>query len=206
MDRARHWNDRYSTTPIDRLGWYRTHLERSLEWIDEIDLPRDAPLIDVGAGASTLVDDLLDRGYSNLAALDVSGEALSIARARLGETAQRVSWQVGDVTSVELPAAAYDLWHDRAVYHFLTDPTDRVLYREALGRALRPSGYLMIGVFSPAAPAKCSGLPVRRYSLEQLESEFAGDFDLIDKSSDLHTTPGGVEQPYTYALFTRSKG
>ena len=206
MDRARHWNDRYSTTPIERLGWYRAHLERSLEWIDEIDLPRGAPLIDIGAGASTLVDDLLDRGFADITALDVSGKALELARARLGDDAQRISWQVGDVTSMELPAAAFELWHDRAVFHFLTERSDRVLYRKALGRALRPSGYLMIGAFSPAAPEKCSGLPVRRYSLEQLESEFAADFDIIGDSSDLHVTPGGVEQPYTYALFTRRQG
>ncbi len=201
MDRARHWNDRYSTTPIERLGWYRTHLERSLEWIEELDLPPDAPLIDVGAGASTLVDDLLERGHSNITALDVSEEALGIARTRLGDGAERVAWLVGDVTSTELPEASFELWHDRAVFHFLTEENDRKHYRRNLKRALRPSGFFLLGVFSPDAPPMCSGLPVRRYAYEQLVSEFALEFDPVRESRDLHVTPGGVEQPYTYVLF-----
>ncbi|MDJ0908216.1 MAG: class I SAM-dependent methyltransferase [Woeseiaceae bacterium] len=203
MDRARHWNERYSTTPIERLGWYRTHLERSLAWIDELDPARSASVIDVGAGASTLVDDLLERGYSELAALDVSEEALAIARARLGDNAQRVAWHIGDVTAADLPAAAFDLWHDRAVFHFLTEEKDRDCYRQALRQALRPSGYLLIGTFSPDAPPRCSGLPVRRYDLARLEAEFASEFELLKDSRDMHVTPGGVEQPYVYALFRR---
>ncbi len=203
MNREQHWNQRYSTTPVERLGWYRTHLERSLAWIDELDLPSDASIIDVGAGASTLVDDLLARGFSDITALDVSREALAIARRRLGDDAQRIGWREADVTSADLPELAFDLWHDRAVFHFLTDEDDRRLYRRAVTRALRPSGYLLIGVFSPEAPPKCSGLPVQRYTLEQLESEFDEGFERIGDSGDLHITPGGVEQAYTYALFRR---
>ena len=203
MNRARHWNERYGTTPIERLGWYRTHLERSLAWIDDLDVQHTASVIDVGAGASTLVDDLLERGYSSLTALDVSEEALEIARTRLGDAAQNVAWQVADVTTAELPEASFDLWHDRAVFHFLTEQKDRDLYRQTLRHALRPTGYLLIGVFSMDAPPKCSGLPVQRYDLTQLEAEFSSDFDLVRESRDLHVTPGGVEQPYIYAVFER---
>ncbi len=203
MDREHHWNERYSTTPVERLGWYRAHLERSLGWIDDLDLPSDASIIDIGAGASTLVDDLLERGYGDITALDVSEEALRIAQKRLGENARRVDWRVADVTSVTFPEAAFDLWHDRAVFHFLTDESDRDLYRRTLELALRPSGHLLIGTFSPDAPPKCSGLPVQRYTHEQLVAEFASDFDPVKESSDLHVTPGGVEQPYVYALLKR---
>lgn len=203
MDREKHWNDRYSTTPIERLGWYRMHLERSLKWIEELGLPSDASIVDVGAGASTLVDDLLARGFTDISALDVSREALAITRKRLGEKAEGIEWYVADVTSAELPEASFDLWHDRAVFHFLTDESDRDLYRQTLRHALRPSGHLLIGVFSPDAPAKCSGLPVERYTLEQLEAEFAGEFEIVGESGELHVTPGGVRQPYVYALFRR---
>lgn len=203
MDRERHWNDRYSTTTVEKLGWFRVHLERSLQWIDELGLSHDASIIDIGAGASTLVDDLMERGFTDISALDVSAEALAITRKRLGEKAAGVEWYVADVTSAELPEASFDLWHDRAVFHFLTDEPDRDLYRQALSRALRPSGHLLIGVFSPEAPPKCSGLPVERYTLEQLEAEFSSDFELVREGSDPHVTPGGVEQPYVYALLKR---
>ena len=203
MDREQHWNDRYSTTIVEKLGWFRRHLERSLQWIDELGLPHDAPVIDIGAGASTLVDDLMERGFTDISALDVSAEALAITRKRLGESAHSAKWYVADVTTAELPEASFDLWHDRAVFHFLTDESDRDLYRRTLRWALRPTGYLLIGVFSPDAPAKCSGLPVERYSLEQLVAEFESDFDLVKESSDLHVTPGGVNQPYVYALLKR---
>lgn len=203
MDRSRHWNDRYRTTAVEKLGWFRTHLERSLQWIGQLGLADDAPIIDIGAGASTLVDDLLELGFTELHALDVSAEALAITRKRLGDKAQDIEWRVADVTSAELPEASFDLWHDRAVFHFLTNEGDRDLYRQTLRHTLRPSGYLLIGVFSPDAPPKCSGLPVQRYTLEQLEAEFSGDFEMISESSDLHVTPGGVQQPYVYALFRR---
>ncbi len=204
MDRERHWNDRYSTTIVENLGWYRTHLERSLTWIDGLDMPRDASIIDVGAGASTLVDDLLDRGFTNITALDVSDAALTIARDRLADRAQQVTWHVGDVTIADLPKASFDLWHDRAVFHFLIDEADRTAYLEALRRALRPAGNVLIGTFSPDAPPKCSGLPVRRYTHDGLLSEFGDEFELIDQSADLHVTPGGVRQPYVYALLRRA--
>lgn len=203
MKRQQHWDQRYGATPVERLGWYRTHLERSLAWIDELSLPRDAAIIDVGAGASTLVDDLLDRGFTAITALDVSEQALAIARRRLGERSALVDWHIADITSVDLPEASFDLWHDRAVFHFLTDAGDRALYRRALERSLRPSGYLLIGVFSHHAPPRCSGLPVQRYSLEQLRAEFGPGFDLIADRSEPHVTPGGVEQPYVYALLQR---
>ncbi len=203
MDRQRHWNERYSTTPIERLGWYRNHLERSLRWIDDLDLARDSAIIDVGAGASTLVDDLLQRGFTDLSALDVSGEALAIARKRLGDKARQVDWLLADVTSADLADASIDLWHDRAVFHFLIDQADRDRYLETLRRCLRPGGHVLIGVFSPDAPPKCSGLPVQRYTLDELKSVFEGVCDLIDESRELHVTPGGIEQPYVYALLKR---
>ena len=202
-DRQRHWEEVYSAKPPERLGWYRPQLETSLTWIRELGLTRDAGLIDVGAGASTLVDDLVAAGFENVTALDISGSALAITRNRLADAAARVNWIEGDVTNVELPAAAYALWHDRAVFHFLTDDAERAAYLAALGRSLQPWGHAIFGVFAPEAPPTCSGLPVRRYSLDDLIETLGAGFRLELDREELHVTPGGVEQMYLYAQFRR---
>jgi len=203
VNQKRHWEEVYTNKPADRLGWYEPHLLTSLKWIKELGLARDAGIIDIGGGASTLIDDLLQDNHTAVTVLDISGKALSVARARLGIKSEAVIWLTGDITSIDLPEDYYDLWHDRAVFHFLTTPLQREQYRKNLLKALKPGGYLIIGTFAPEAPPKCSGLPVQRYSVEQLQNTLGGEFELQQHLKELHVTPGGVEQMYLYCQFRR---
>jgi SAM-dependent methyltransferase len=204
MSRKDHWEQVYSTKPTERLGWYKLHLQISLTWIKGLSLPLDAPIIDVGGGTSTLIDDLLDAGHRSITVLDISEKALSSAKARLGEKARLVTWLDGDITSVDLPIQFYDLWHDRATFHFFTTIEQQRKYRDNVLKALRPGGHLVIGTFAPEAPPRCSGLPVQRYSAEQLADTLGGEFELKRHHKELHITPGGVEQTYLYCLFRRT--
>jgi len=204
MSPKEHWEKVYSGKPTEKLGWYAPRLQTSLSWISGLDLSLEAPIIDVGGGASTLVDDLLDGGYQAVTVLDLSSQALSIARARLGEKAKLVSWLEGDVTSIDLPDQYFELWHDRAVFHFLIDPEQQRAYRDQLLKALKPGGHFIIGTFAPEAPPKCSGLPVQRYDPQQLEKTLGDQFRLERHLKELHVTPGGVEQMYLYCLFRRA--
>ena len=206
MSRKDHWEQVYSTKPTEKLGWYKLHLQTSLTWIKGLGLPLDAPIIDVGGGASTLVDDLLDAGYRSITVLDISAKAMSSAKARLGEKAGLVTWLDGDITSVDLPIHSYELWHDRATFHFLTMIEQQRKYRDNVLKTLRPGGHLIIGTFAPEAPPQCSGLPVQRYSAEQLADTLGGEFELKRHHLELHITPGGVEQMYLYCLFRRIIG
>jgi SAM-dependent methyltransferase len=201
MDRREHWEQVYSGKPPERLGWYKPRLQTSLDWITELSLDTKAPIIDVGGGASTLVDDLLGRGYSAITVLDLAAPALDLIKARLGTRGAAVTWLCGDVTRIELGENAFELWHDRAVFHFLTDAEDRARYRETLCKALRPGGYLIIGTFAPEAPPRCSGLPVQRYDLELLRETLGDEFALRRQQKEMHVTPGGVEQMYLYCEF-----
>lgn len=203
MSRREHWEQVYSGKPPDRLGWYKPRLQTSLAWIEALELTVDAPIIDVGGGASTLADDLLDRGYSEITVLDLAAPALDLIKARLGELGARVTWVCGDITAIELPENAYALWHDRAVFHFLTEPEDRARYLQNLARALQPGGHVILGTFAPEAPPKCSGLPVQRYDLERLQATLGDGFQLLRNQKELHVTPGGVEQLYLYCEFRR---
>lgn len=201
MGRRAHWEQVYSSKPSDRLGWYKPRLQTSLEWITALGLGPDEPIIDVGGGASTLVDHLLDRGYTDVTVLDLAGPALDLVKARLGERRSAVTWLCGDITEIELEENAFALWHDRAVFHFLTEPDDRAGYLANLRRALRPGGYLVIGTFAPGAPPNCSGLPVQRYELDLLQETLGNEFLLRRSQTELHVTPGGVEQMYLYGEF-----
>jgi SAM-dependent methyltransferase len=203
MNQKDHWEQVYSTKPAEKLGWYESHLQTSLSWIKDLGLSVNAALIDVGGGASTLVDDLLDEGYRSITVLDISEKALSSVRARLGKKAELVTWLEGDICSVDLPSHHYDLWHDRAVFQFLTVPEQQRQYRDQLLKALRPDGHLIIGTFALEAPPKCSGLPVQRYSPEKLESALGGEFEFKRHRKELHITPGGVKQMYLYCHFRR---
>jgi SAM-dependent methyltransferase len=201
MDQKKHWEQVYSTKPIEKLGWHKPHLQPSLTWIKELNLAADAPIIDVGGGASTLVDDLLNAGYRSITVLDISEKALSSVRGRLANKAELVTWLNGDVTSVDLPSHHYALWHDRAVFHFLTESDQQRKYHDNLLQALQPGGHLIIGTFAPEAPPKCSGLPVQRYSHEQLHDALGEEFELMSHHKERHITPGGVEQMYLYCHF-----
>lgn len=204
MNQRDHWEQVYSTKLTEKMGWYKRHLQTSLDWIKELGLAADAPIIDVGGGASTLVDDLLGEGYRSITVLDISEEALCSVKERLGKKANMVTWLNGDITSVVLPGHHYELWHDRAVFHFLTELDQQQKYRETLLQAIKPRGYLIIGTFTSEAPPECSGLPVQRYNLEQLEDTLGAEFELVRHHKEQHVTPGGLEQMYLYCCFRRT--
>jgi len=203
MDRKEHWEGVYSSKRAERLGWYKAQLQPSLDWIRGLELPLDAPIIDVGGGASTLIDDLLVAGHTAVTVLDISENALSLLRERLGNEAKNVDWIVSDITTAELPARHFGLWHDRAVFHFLVDHDQQQRYRRNLLHALRPGGHLIVGTFATEAPPKCSGLPVRRYDHASLAETIGDEFELLHNHKEMHVTPGGVEQMYLYCHFHR---
>ncbi len=205
-DARSHWDSVYRATAADQVSWYRRHLERSLAFIEAVAPDRAAAIIDVGGGESTLVDDLLARGYRNITVLDVAPSAIAGAKARLGAAARRVHWLLADITEVELPAQRYDVWHDRAVFHFLTRPEDRAAYGRQALRAVGPRGHVVVATFGPEGPDKCSGLPVVRYDVNHLHDEFGAAFRLIDSATELHRTPTGVVQQFTYCFCRVDKG
>lgn len=197
-DAATHWEAVYGKKRPDEVSWYRPHLDRSLAFLGSARLPKDAAVIDVGAGASTFIDDLLARGYSNLTALDVSQKALDVTRARLGPAGDAVRWLVADVTRAELPHHAYDFWHDRAVFHFLRGEDERRRYVELVRHALKPGGHVLVATFGPEGPLRCSGLDVVRYSDDALHAEFGGEFRKVESVTEVHHTPSGGEQQFVY--------
>ena len=201
--RQSHWDAVYSGKNEAQTSWFRPHLEESLRLIDALDVPREQPVLDVGGGRSTLVDDLLARGFGDLSVLDLSAVAMAEAQQRLGAQAHPVHWIVGDVTSADLPASHYALWHDRAVFHFLTEAGERARYVEAATCAVWSGGYLIIGTFAADGPDRCSGLPVVRYDAASLAAAFAPAFTLITQSRDVHRTPSGNEQTFTYVVLQR---
>lgn len=202
LDRSDHWDTIYATKGPAQVSWYQPAPAMSLELIGVLDLPPDAAIIDVGGGASTLVDGLLSAGFQDVTVLDLSATALQAAQERLGVHAPSVTWLHEDLLHWR-PDRRYDLWHDRAVFHFLAAPPDRELYRSVLGRALRAKGRAIIGTFAPEGPTQCSGLEVRRYSPEGICDEFGGRFTLIEDRSEVHTTPAGPTQPFSWALMQR---
>ena len=174
-----------------------------MKWIKELNLELDINIIDVGGGVSTLVDDLLDRGYQSITVVDISNTALGLAQGRLGEKAKLVTWLNEDITSVQLTERHFDLWHDRALFHFLIAPEQQQQYCDNLLTALKPGGHLIMATFSPEAPPRCSGLPVERFSAEKLASVLGVGFELKRHVQEMHVTPGGVEQMYLYCHFQK---
>lgn len=198
MDTKRHWENVYATKAPDTVSWYRRHLETSLALIERAAEARDASIIDIGAGESTLVDDLLLRGYNNVTVLDVSQTAIEVTKKRLGSAAEQVRWLVGDIVEIGLEQHAYDLWHDRAVFHFLTAPEQRLAYVRQVTRVVKRGGHVIVSTFGPEGPTKCSGLEVMRYDAESLHNEFGGQFRLVENSKELHQTPFGTTQQFLY--------
>jgi 2-polyprenyl-3-methyl-5-hydroxy-6-metoxy-1,4-benzoquinol methylase len=198
MDPKSHWERVYRTKQPTEVSWYRAHLDLSLALIAEAAASRDADIIDVGGGESTLVDDLLARGYRNLHVLDIAATAIAVARARLGSEAGRVEWLCGDVTSFAFARHRYDVWHDRAVFHFLTGEADRVAYVRQVAQAVKPGGHVIVATFGPEGPAKCSGLDVVRYDPERLHDEFGARFRLLKHCTERHQTPAGAVQQFVY--------
>jgi 2-polyprenyl-3-methyl-5-hydroxy-6-metoxy-1,4-benzoquinol methylase len=198
MDAKTHWEKVYTTKDPEAVSWYRAHLETSLALIERAAHSRSASIIDIGAGESTLVDDLLARGYENITILDVSETALDVTKKRLGLLAEQVKWIVADITKVQLESFAYDVWHDRAVFHFLTSIEQRAAYVRNVAKAVKPGGHVIVSTFGPEGPTKCSGLEVMRYNAESLHGEFGPRFRLVESSKELHHTPFGTTQQFLY--------
>lgn len=198
MEIKEHWENVYINKAPDRVSWFRPHLETSLALIGRAARDGAASIIDVGGGASSLVDDLSASGYRNITVLDISRAALDIAKKRVGEMGKFVRWLQGDVTEVNLPAQSYDVWHDRAVFHFLTEPERRAAYVRNVVLAVRPGGHVIVSTFGPEGPARCSGLDVVRYDAESLQEVFGPRFRLVESFSELHVTPFGTTQQFLY--------
>ncbi len=199
-----HWDHVYERKASQVVSWYRPHLDRSLSWIDGRAAPSDA-LVDVGGGASTLVDDLLDRGFLDVTVLDVSATALQAARARLGPRAAQVQWVEAEIADWR-PTRRHAVWHDRAVFHFMTTPAQRAAYVATLRAGTAPGAFVIMGTFALDGPGRCSGLPVQRYSAETLAACLGEDFVLVDRAEESHETPSGAEQRFSWCLLRRSGG
>ena len=204
MSSKAHWEAVYADRSPSTLSWYQPRAELSMQLIAKAAITPAGRIIDVGGGASVLAGDLLDAGYRDVTVLDISAAALAGARARLGERASEVTWVEADVIDAPLPVGRFDLWHDRAVFHFLIEPADRRAYVRALHRALRPGGHAIIATFAEDGPERCSGLPVRRYGPEQLRSQLGETFELVAHEREEHLTPGGAVQRFQYGLFRRA--
>jgi len=198
MDAQTHWERIYAEKAPNAVSWFRPHLETSLELIGRLAPGRQGSIIDVGGGESTLVDDLLARGYEKITVLDISQIAIEGNKSRLGKASELVHWLAADITKIELEPSAYDVWHDRAVFHFLTAVSDRVAYVRQVARAVRHGGHVIVSTFGPEGPTKCSGLDVVRYDAELLHRQFGAPFRLLGSSRESHETPFGTVQQFLY--------
>jgi SAM-dependent methyltransferase len=200
MTTKAHWESVYQTKAVDEVSWYRPHLEVSLTLIEKASSDIDSAVIDVGGGEATLVDDLVARGFRDVTVLDISAAAIEVTKGRLGPSCDVVHWITGDITAVELEAARYDVWHDRAVFHFLTSADDRAAYVRQVARSVRLGGHVIVATFGLDGPEKCSGLDVVRYDAENLHGEFGPKFRLLDSVTELHETPWGTPQQFMYCF------
>jgi SAM-dependent methyltransferase len=198
VENKAHWDKLYASKKPTEVSWHQTRLAKSLDFIRATGVNASARIIDVGGGASTLVDDLLAAGFRHLTVLDISSAAIRNARLRLGPRADEVTWLEADITRAELPAHRYDVWHDRAVFHFLTDAADRRRYLEAANRAVKPGSHVIVATFGPHGPLRCSGLDIVRYTPERLHREFGADYRLLQSATEDHVTPAGKHQEFIY--------
>jgi SAM-dependent methyltransferase len=202
-NRKSHWETVYTTKGENEVSWFQENPAPSLELIDLTRPTPESAIADIGGGASRLVDRLLARGFRRVTVLDISQAALDAAKARLGERATEAEWVVADVTEWQ-PAHTFDIWHDRAAFHFLTDPADRLAYVARLRQAVRPGGHVIIGTFAIDGPEKCSGLPVRRYDAASLAKELGEVFELVDARRQDHATPWNSTQHFQFCIFRRT--
>ena len=200
-EKEHHWQHVYSTRDTNRVSWFTPHLDCSLALIKQYAPHLSDGIIDVGGGASTLVDDLLAAGYQNLSVLDISESALQISRQRLGGAADKVCWLQGDITSIPLPQKKYTVWHDRAVFHFLVQEDEQQGYVKQLAHALQPGGHAVIATFGPDGPTACSDLPTARYDAALLSKTLGDAFLLQESKLEVHTTPFATTQQFLYACF-----
>lgn len=201
-DRKTHWENIYGTKKFTETSWYQKKPEVSLNYIAEAGLKKDSSIIDVGGGDSFLVDFLIAEGYSNISVLDISEKALERAKERLGDKALNVNWIVADAAGFK-PEEKYDIWHDRAAFHFLTEKTDIEKYINTLEGSINPGGYVILGTFSDQGPEKCSGIKIRQYSPEEMSQLLSPQFELIGCENHDHTTPTGVIQNFTFCRWRK---
>jgi SAM-dependent methyltransferase len=199
MQDKQHWEAIYRDRSPQSVSWFQPEAAVSLRLIREASTPA-AAVIDVGGGASTLVDGLLDAGYRDLTVLDLSGAALAAAQERLGTRATGIHWLEADILHTALPAQTYDVWHDRAVFHFLTDPAERAAYVAQVLHAVKPGGHVIVASFAEDGPDRCSGLPVVRYAPNDLHAQFGTPFELLHHEREAHQTPGGTVQQFVYCF------
>ena len=193
-----HWENIYKTKDATQVSWFQENPRLSLDFIEGAGVDKTAHIIDVGGGASLLVDALLDNNYLNLTVLDISAAALEVAQRRLGSRASLVNWLQADITQIELPDNFYDVWHDRAVFHFLTKPEDREHYVKTVRHSVKTGGHIIVATFAPDGPDHCSGLEIMKYNPDQLHHEFGNDFELVNSTKETHQTPFGTEQKFIY--------
>ena len=203
MDPREHWRAVYETKPPEEASWYQAEPEPSLAALERLRTLPSMSLIDVGAGASSLVDALLERGWSDLTLLDIADPALEATRQRLGVGAGKVAWEIADVRYWR-PSRTFDIWHDRALFHFLTEPAERALYAEALRAGTHDSTLVILATFALDGPEQCSGLPVRRYDAEAMAAELSDGFALVDAWRQAHVTPWGATQSFQWGAFRRA--
>lgn len=201
MGTQEHWDRVYASIALKEVSWFCPHLETSIALIEQAAGGRGAAIIDVGGGASTLVDDLLAGGYRNVTVLDISQSALDVAKERLGDALRLVQWVWADVTRAALPAKSYDVWHDRAVFHFLTQAELRRDYVSKAASAVKTGGHVIVSTFGPEGPTRCSRLDVVRYDSDSLHAEFGKRFRLVESMTELHRTPLGATQQFLYCHF-----
>lgn len=199
-----HWNEVYDTKGAEGVSWYQPEPLVSLELIDTLDLDPARPVIDVGGGASMLVDHLLERGHTDITVLDVSDRALRVAQHRLGDRGRQVQWHAANLLHWA-PQRRFALWHDRGVYHFLIDPDEQARYRQLTTAGVAPGGYLIVATFAADGPDHCSGLPVARHWPEDLAGQFGDGFTAVTTRHERHQTPAGIEQPFTWLLARRTE-
>ena len=200
--RQAHWENVYATKGENEVSWFQENPAPSLELIAQVGAIRTSAIIDIGGGASRLVDHLIAKGFEDITVLDLSGSALEAAKGRLGSRAARVHWVVADATSWE-PVKSYDVWHDRAAFHFLTDENDRAAYVARLMRGLKTGGHAIIATFAPDGPEKCSGLPVERYDSASLGRTLGPAFQPVHALRHTHATPWGSQQAFQFSVFRR---
>lgn len=193
-----HWENVYTSKQATGVSWFQEHAEQSLRLIRDTGVTHSAEIIDVGGGASTLVDDLLHNQFHAITVLDLSAAALNAARTRLGPMGRQVRWLEGDITQITLPTHAFDVWHDRAVFHFLTSKEARQSYVDAVTRSVKPGGHVIVATFAADGPLQCSGLPVMRYDPDELHAEFGAPFTLVQHEREDHHTPLGMVQKFVY--------
>lgn len=201
--RREHWDTVYATKGEDEVSWFQEKPERSLALIAQTGVIKSAAIIDVGGGASRLIDGLVDGGYTDTTVLDISARAVAVAQERMGRFQASVDWIVADITEWH-PRRRYAVWHDRAVFHFLTEESDRAAYRRALDRALAPDGHAIVAAFGPDGPEKCSGLPVVRYGRDAMAAAFDGLLELKEAVAEDHVTPAGKHQAFMFYRFVRA--